>query len=178
MISSIEEIITHLADSNYSLINSKLIELSNLSSEELGFLKYSWTSIEAKRRRQIIRRLVELAENNLELNFDGIFKLCLKDEDDEVNEEPSLISSLISLLREANSEKVQAAAAAALGKFVILAEDKKLRAAHVLNLQEALLAALQDKNKSVEVERRIIRSGCPPEPSLGENSHCGSLSEP
>lgn len=167
----IEETLVHLEDSGQPLLNSQLTELSNLSSEELKGFQHSWATIEAKRRKQIIHRLVDLTEENLELNFDSIFKYCLKDEDAEVqsqaidglweNEEPSLINPLINLLKQASSEKVQVATATALGKFVMLAEDRKLRSCHVTSLQEALLAAIGDKSKTAEVRRRALEAAAP-----------------
>lgn len=168
---ALEETIAHLSNGNRPLLNSELTALSNLNSEEMGFFKGSWPSISIKRRRQIISRLIDLAETNLELNFDSIFKYCLKDPDAEVqrqaidglweNEEPSLISHLIDLLKQSSSEKVQIAAALALGKFVMLAVDKKLRSHHILSLQESLLSALNDERKTVEVRRRALEAVAP-----------------
>ncbi len=122
----IDEIIASLSDPDKSLLNSSLAQLSSLSSEELKLLDEAWETIEPKRRRQIISRLAELAEDNFELNFDSIFKSRLKDTDDEVrstaieglweSEETSLIEPLISLLEQDGSEKVQAAAATRPGQ--------------------------------------------------------------
>ncbi len=168
---AIEDTIIDLANSDKPLLNSRLTELSNLNQEELEFFKRSWPAIELKRQRQIVYRLVELVEDNLELNFDSIFKHCLKDPDDEVrskaieglweNEEASLINPLVNLLEQDDSEKVQAAAAIALGKFAMLAEHKKLRSCHVSKIQEALLAVISDKNKPVEVRRRALEAAAP-----------------
>ncbi len=171
MPSSIEKIIVELGNTDKPLLNSKLTELSNLSSAEVELLERSWTAIDPKRRRQIVQRLVELAEDNLELNFDSIFKYCLRDQDDEVrskaieglweNEDASLIDPLINLLKSDSSEKVRAAAAMGLGKFAILAEHKKLRPCHTSKIQEALLGAIADKNQSVEVSRRALEAIAP-----------------
>ena len=171
MPSPIEEIITDLANSDQPLLNSKLTELSNLCSEELECLKHSWASIETKRRRQIIYRLAELAEDNLELNFDSILKYCLKDEDDKVrgkaidglweNEEASLIDPLINLLKQDSSENVRAAAATALGKFAMLAECQKLSSSHLLKLQEALLTITSDNSQPMEIKRRTLEAVAP-----------------
>jgi len=167
----IEETIVELGNSDKPLLDSKLAELSNLSSEELEFFKRSWAAIEPKRRCQITHRLVELAEDNLELNFDSIFKHCLEDQDAEVrskaieglweNEEASLINPLINLLEQDSLETVQAAAAMALGKFAMLAEHQKLRSYHVFKIQEVLLTVISDKNKSVEVKRRALEAAAP-----------------
>ena len=84
MISSTAKIIFELINSDQSLLNSKLTELSNLSLAELKCFEHSWATIKVNRRRQIVNRLVELAEDNMELNFDSTLKHCLKDQDDEV----------------------------------------------------------------------------------------------
>lgn len=171
MPSPIEGIIANLVNSDKSLPSSKLAELSNLNSEELAVLEQVWATIEPKRRRQIVSQLVRLAEDDFELNFDSIFKNCLKDQDVQVrskaieglweNEEPSLINPLINLLEQDSSEKVQATAATALGKFVMLAEHKKLRSSRVSKACQALLAAISDKSKPIEVKRHALEAAAP-----------------
>ncbi|MDI6814733.1 MAG: HEAT repeat domain-containing protein [Dehalococcoidales bacterium] len=167
----IEETIADLGNCDKPLLSSRLTQLSNLNSEELELLQQAWAVIEPKRRRQIIYRLVELAEDNFELNFDSIFTSCLKDQDAEVrskaieglweSEEPSLINPLINLLEQDSSEKVQAAAATALGKFAMLAELKKLRSSHTSRVCQALLNVIGDKSKPIEVRRRALEAAAP-----------------
>jgi len=171
MPSPIEETIADLGNSDNPLPTSRLVDLSNLNSEELRFLEQVWAAIEPKRRRQIVHRLVELAEDNFELNFDSIFKNCLKDQDAEVRskaieglwegEETSLINPLTNLLEQDSSEKVQAAAATALGKFAMLAEHKKLRSSHTSKVCQALLTVIGDKSKPIEVRRHALEAAAP-----------------
>ena len=171
MLSPIEETIADLTNGDKPFHSSKLVELSNLSSAELEFLKQGWATTELKRRRQIIYWLVELAEDNFELNYDSIFRDCLRDLDAEVrskaieglweSEEASLINPLVSLLEHDSSEKVQAAAATALGKFARLAEDRKLRSCHVSEVCQALLSVIDDKSRAIEVRRRALEAVAP-----------------
>ena len=136
----IEETIADLGNCDKPLSSSRLIYLSNLNSAEMALFEQAWAAIEPERRRPIISRLVELAEDNFEFDFDSIFRRCLNDEDAEVrckaieglweSEETSLINPLINLVEQDYSEKVQAAAATALGKFALLAELGKLRSCH------------------------------------------------
>ena len=171
MLSPIEEIITDLADSDKPLLNSSLADLSNITPEELSFLKEVWPTIKPERRRQIVSRLVELAEDNFELDFDSTFKNCLSDQDAEVrskaigglweNEEPSLINTLIVLMEQDNSKLVQAAAATGLGKFTMLAEQQKLRPVYKSKIYRALLAAIEDSSKPIEVKRRALEAIAP-----------------
>jgi len=167
----IDEIIASLSNPDEPLINSRLAQLSNLSAEELKLLDQAWETTEPKRRRQIIYRLAELTEDNFDLNFDAVFKSRLKDPDDEVrstaieglweSEETSLIEPLINLLEQDSSEKVQAAAATALGKFALLAELKKLRPSHKSKISRALLTIINDKSKPLEVKRRALEAAAP-----------------
>ena len=167
----IEETIAHLGNRGKPLLNSRLVELSNLNSEELELFEQAWETFEPKRRRQIMYRLVELAEDNFELDFDSIFKSHLKDQDAEVrskaieglweSEEASLIEPLINLLEQDSSEKVQATAATALGKFALLAELKKLRPSHKSKICQALLTVINDKSKPIEVKRRALEAAAP-----------------
>jgi len=166
-----EQVIAELGKREEPLLNSRLTELSNLNAAEIKSFKKTWALIESERRRQIVHRLVELADDNVELNFNNIFRYCLKDRDDEVrttvieglweNEEASLINPLISLLDLDNSETVQAAAATALGKFAIMAEENKLHPDQTTRIQEALLAAINDKKRPAEARRRALESAAP-----------------
>jgi HEAT repeat protein len=163
--------VADLADNNKPLVNSILINLSNLSPEGLRIFEQRWAAIEPKRRRQIVYRLVELSEDNFTLNFNNIFKYCLQDQDTDVrskaidglweDEEASLIDLLINLLEQDSSEKVQAAAAAALNKFAMLAEYKKLRPCHTSKIQQALLTTINDEAKALEVRRRALEAVAP-----------------
>lgn len=168
---SIRETIADLGSSDKPLLGSKLVDLSSLATDELEFLEQVWAGIEAERRRQIVYRLVELAEDNFELSFDSIFWNCLEDKDAEVrykaieglweNEETSLINPLINLLEHDSAEKVQAAAAIALGKFVMLAEHGKLRSCHTSKVYQALLTVVGDERKTIEVKRRALEAVAP-----------------
>ena len=74
------------------------------------------------------------------------------------SEEASLINPLVNLLEQDSSEKVQATAATALGKFAILAEHKKLRSCHTSRVYQALLTAISDKDKSLEVLPQVRKA--------------------
>lgn len=167
----IEETIAELTNSDQTLRNARLVGLSNLNSEEIGLWEQAWANIEPERRRQIIYRLVELAEDNFEFNFDSIFRSCLDDQDAEVrskaieglweSEDASLIRPFINLLEQDSSVNVQAAAATALGKFVMLAELNKLRSGYTSEVCQALLGVINDKSRVVEARRRALEAAAP-----------------
>jgi HEAT repeat protein len=168
---NIKQIILDLASLDKSISASSLADLSNLKTDEICYFEQVWPTVAAERRLKIISLMVELAEENFELNFDSIFKTALRDKDEQVrskaidglweNEEPALIHPLVRMLNEDKSEKVQAAAAAALGKFALLAELKKLRASSAEKVTQALMAILNDKSKPQEVWRRALEAASP-----------------
>jgi len=169
--SPIEDTITHLASNDQPLLSSKLADLSNLSPEEVKLFEKAWAAIEPERQRQVMSRLVELAEDNAKFDFDSIFENRLNDQDAEVrskaieglweSEDTSLINPLINLLEQDSSEKVQAAAAAALGKFVMLVELKKLRSSYKFKIEHVLLSVTNDSGRPIEVRRRALEAVAP-----------------
>jgi HEAT repeat protein len=171
MLSPIDEIISELQNIDKPLSNTKLTELSSINSEELKLFKEVWPTIERKRRQQAVSRLMELADENFELDFDNVFKNCLDDPDAEVrsraieglweNEEPSFINTLLNLLEHDRSERVQAAAAAALGRFVMLAEHQKLHSSYSSKIYQALLTTIGDSSQALEVRRRALEAIAP-----------------
>jgi HEAT repeat protein len=171
MLPSFEETVANLADQKKPLSNSGLVCLSDLDSTELALFRQAWVNIGTKQRRQVISRMVDLAEDNFELDFSSIFRHCLKDEDAEVkcaaieglweNEETSLLMPLTGLLEHDSSDRVQAAAAAALGKFAMLAELNKLPQHHTSRVSDVLLAAFSNTGKPLEVRRRALEAVAP-----------------
>lgn len=168
---NVKQAVDDLANNEKPLLNTSLAELSNLNSAEVAYLTQIWSTLDADRRRKAVSRLVDLAEENFELNFDGIFKICLKDADADIrakaieglweNEETILISSYIRMLNEDSSEVVQAAAAKALSKYSLMAELKKLGPSSSSRVSQTLLAILADKSKPREVWRRALEAAAP-----------------
>jgi HEAT repeat protein len=168
---NIKEIINNLSNADQPLQNTALADLSNIGLSDITYFAQIWSGINLDRRRKIINLLVELSEENFELNFDSIFKNCLKDSDPDIrakaieglweNEETTLITPFIRMLNEDTSEMVQAAAAKALSKYAMLAELKKLGPNSSARVSQALLAILADKSKPREVWRRALEAAAP-----------------
>ena len=168
---SLERCLADLSDEDKRLAYSRLADLSDLSPEELELFLEAWARMGVVRRRQIMSKLVELAEENPGLNFDNICRAGLQDPDEIVRvrcieglwecENRSLIAPLATLLREDNQESVRAAAATALGRFALLAELNKLRPEDGEGVKEALLSAIDDQGEELEVRRRAIEAIAP-----------------
>lgn len=171
MSSPLELYLAELRDLSKSMAISKLANLSDLSPEEADIFRREWPDIDVARRRQIVGRLAELAEDNFELAFDDVFRSCLSDADGEVRvkaieglwgcEERSLIDPLIRLLLENAEDSVRAAAADGLGRFAMLAELGKLPESDAEKVEEALLTAFNKGNEQLDVRRRVLEAISP-----------------
>lgn len=160
-----------LSDISKPLAPSKLANLSSLSSGKLRLFLQTWAGMDIGRRRQIINHLTELAEENCQLDFNDIFFAGLEDTDEQVRiksieglwecESRWLIDRFIALLREDSKESVRAAAATALGRFVMLAELEKLRPEDGAKVASELFSVIDYPGEKTEVKRRAIEAIAP-----------------
>lgn len=163
-----EEVLRHLGQHQERLRARYLYALSGMTRAQLDEFRRVWPSFSVERRRAIVRSLAELTEHSYEVNFDAIFLLALGDEDPEVRsaaieglweyENPALIEPLIYLLRTDCAYTVRAAAAAALGRFVLLGELEKLSPALSQRVEEVLRATINQATEHTEVRRRAVEA--------------------
>jgi HEAT repeat protein len=112
--------------------------------------------------------MLELAEDDPNLEFSPLYLVMLDDEVPAVragavkglweNEDPSLIRRLMPLMEDDAESSVRAAAAQALGKFVLLAEHGKIRVGLRDLLLSRLLGVFQNDRETNEVRRRALES--------------------
>ncbi len=142
--------------------------LSNIETEETARVREVWPHQPVALRRQLVTRLMELAEADFALDFGMVFRLGLEDEDAEVrttaieglweDQDVRLVPRLAAALREDEAVSVRAAAATSLGRFILLGELEKIRPKPRAAAYEALLAVCQAPDEHVEVQRRAIES--------------------
>jgi len=147
---------------------ASLYLLSNLDAADAARVRQVWVGLPVELRRRIVTRLVELAEADFEVNFGALFRMGLEDTDAQVraasveglweDEDVRLVPLLAALLREDEDADVRAAAAASLGRFLLLGELEKIRPGPRDAAYEALLAACQDLQELLEVRRRALES--------------------
>ena len=160
-----------LAEEGIPVNHAGLVQLSGLSADELLALKQAWDSFPVDRKHEILIKLVDLAEDNVDLHFNSIFRFCLKDGSEAVREKAllglwecddrSLILPLISLLKDDPSQAVRATSAIALGKFASLAEEGKILTKDGDRIRDALMEIIDKDTESLEVRRRAIEAVAP-----------------
>ena len=168
---SLDLFLEDLADPSVEVSEGDFVELSDLAPEELRDFAMVWFDIPQERQRWIVAKLVETAEDNAELDFVALFKMFLKDQDEEVlekaieglweHDDRSIISGLIQILRSDKSSPVRAAAAEALGKFPVLVLEGKLLPKDGDNIRQSLMDVLNDPDQHMDVRRRSLEAVAP-----------------
>jgi HEAT repeat protein len=115
-----------------------------------------------------VRQLAELAEDNVELNFDAVYLLALEDAEAPVRagavrglweyEGRDLIGRLLELLERDEEPEVRAEAALALGRFVLMAEVGSLAERHIEKVEEGLRRVVEDDLETEEVRARALEA--------------------
>jgi HEAT repeat protein len=163
-----QEYLSGLKDEGRPLKATRLVHLSHLAGEQEKAFLDVWPQIQTKRRRQVVRQLADMAEDNVELNFDAVFLACLSDADPEVRavairglweyEQRDLIEPLIGLLQSDDSAMVRAEAALALGQFVLQCELGSLPDRYFRQVEQALRRAIDDEDEKLEVRGRALEA--------------------
>lgn len=146
----------------------ELRRLSGLGPGRAAELARIWSVFPVERRRQIVVSLVELAEDNIELDFGAVLKVCLSDPDEEIrsraieglweDEETSTAQRFLEMLERDPSAKVRETAAVGLGPFAYRAEIGELSAGASERVRRCLLAAVDRTGEPVDVRRRAVES--------------------
>jgi len=163
-----EEALLQLADEGTSLSSPVLYALSAPSSTEIQLFRQQWPSLSLERRRKLITLLTESAEADFELDFNAIFRVTMEDEDEQVrtlsieglweDDEVTLIPPLVRTLRHDPAMSARAAAAASLGRFVLMAELEELDQRYAKLVRGSLLEVIHNRDEHVEVRRRAVES--------------------
>lgn len=166
-----EEYLQQLADTGAPVVVAKLANLSNLSREEAPVVEKLWPSLPIERRREVVSDLVDLAEDNVELDFAPVFHVALQDSEGDIRtkaieglneaDEPWVMDSLIKLMIGDSDEGVRAMAAIGLRRFALMAELEEMGPTRAGRVERALMAVIDNQNETTEVRRRAIEAASP-----------------
>jgi HEAT repeat protein len=144
---------------------AQLASLSHLDREDTALLSEAWQDVDAERKRRVLVQLAEMAEDNVDLNFDAAFKLALQDEDGAVRaqalrglveyEGRDLIATLSTLLREDPEPEVRIETAIALGRYALEAELGHIDESDRDAIADILMESAEDTDAEVRREAAV-----------------------
>ena len=162
------EVLTELADPDSHLLSAQLVSFSHLDEFEARELLEAWENIPLERRVRLLFDITDLAQDNVELNFDTVFKTALTDATPELRlvglrglfeyEGRDLIDSLAEMLREDADADVRRESAIALGRFALEAELGNLRDGDTERIKDVLIESVQDDNEDERVRARSLEA--------------------
>jgi HEAT repeat protein len=165
---SITNHIAAIGAREHTLAMRDLKPLSGLDLAEREAFWPAWRAITADRREQIAQAIVDLAEDNVDLDFGAALSWMLDDEDARVRaaaieglwEDLSgrLMRRLLRLLRDDPSPDVRTAAALALSRFAYQAALGELPEDETAALRTALVGRMLDHGQPLDVRRRALES--------------------
>lgn len=142
--------------------------LSGLPEANVSQFTTVWDSLSPEYRRRVIRDLADVGETNFDLDYRTIGWLALLDADAEVREAAidllweddtvSLMDRLIQTALSDESVSVRAAAASALGRFILLGEIGDLPDRETARAQDAAIRLLTDLTEDIDVRRRALEA--------------------
>lgn len=149
----------------------QLYRLSDMQAADLAAFDASWTAVSDERRQAIVRHLADISEDNFVVNFSSIF---IRSFDDPVanvriaaldglwdSTDLKLIPKITEMMQQDPAEEVRAAAAAALGHYVLLAEWGQLPERILPGLVNSLLAMYDDLDTAIPVRRVVLEALSP-----------------
>jgi hypothetical protein len=141
-----------------------LYRLSDMTEDEMGEFVRTWPECDEARRREIVRHLVDISEEDFIVNFQPLFAFCMEDPNSEVRiasldglwdtTDLNLVKPIIKRLESDPVAEVQAAAAGALAHFLFMSAWGELRGVRTEVIVDALLAAFNNPHSS-QILRRV-----------------------
>ena len=163
----LDELFSLLIDEEQLLPIEELSALSDLDTRQLDRFSSCWQSLSPLRRRTLLATLGQQADEHVELLFDSINCLGLDDPDPTIRKiaignlwestDPSLPAAFLTALNEDISIIVRAAAADALGRFVLLTELEDDSLTESDQIVDDLLRTIRD-GASSELHRACVKS--------------------
>lgn len=168
MRNSVASLMTKLVHDPSSLTTGDLFVLSDLSRSDMEIVEEALPRIRVEHRRQLLRGLIESALEMVELDLGRLLRIALHDDDPDVrqlalaglweDQSPDLVGVFVQMMMKDSVVAVRAAAAAALGSFVLAGELDEIDTALAMRIEQALLEVLHNEAEPLEVQCRALES--------------------
>lgn len=167
METSFKTLLDILSDESQEIPTDELNLLSDIDVDRLDLFAKVWHTFPTQRKQALILELGALADANIELSYAPINLIGLRDDDPEVRmysirnlweyDDPDLVPELIQVLSDDSSPQVRAAAAKALGNYMLLGAVRDLSPQLVEQIEVCLVAGLEDYD-TPEIRQNCIES--------------------
>ena len=165
----LDEFLNQLPEDDDAAINyASLAELSRLTGPEASEFGQLWLEWSSERVLDIVERMVSLCEDQLDVEFEVIYKQGLKHPNATVrvaslkgleeSEDRALVIQLSKILKSDPVAEVRAAAAVPLAHFSIMAEAGKLSARYREALEDALYGVMENEREIQEVKLKAMEA--------------------
>ena len=165
----LDEFLNQLPEDDDAAINyASLAELSRLTGPEASEFGQLWLEWSSERVLDIVERMVSLCEDQLDVEFEVIYKQGLKHPNPTVriaslkgleeSEDRALVIQLGKILKSDPVAEVRAAAAIPLAHLSIMAEAGKLSARYRDALEDALYGVMENEREIQEVKLKAMEA--------------------
>lgn len=163
---SLEACLPQLAAGTFAY--GQLAAFSDLSREQMRQVKAAWPGIDPAVRRRLIAAAVELAEENVQYQFNRLCRFALGDPDPEIrqlavaglweDETRSLLAEMLGIARNDESPDVRAAAVALVGDSVDRLRDEDPESDLLGSIEALVLEYAEDEKLPALIRRRAIEA--------------------
>ena len=166
---SVETLLQRLATTPDATPLNEYFALSDLTRAQAESVRKTWPTLDPETRRRVLAILLEGAETYLDVDLNVFLVTILDDAEADVRQlaletlaenepAPEMLGPMIQRLQRDEDDDVRAAAAAALGYYVLAGELDELDAALAMRAEESLVAILTDPAEPIIVQRRALES--------------------
>jgi HEAT repeat protein len=165
---TVKDYLNELDQQPEDIKTSTLLEMSDLSGEDVENFSDIWSKLESEIKVKILKRLTELAEYDVQLDFTSICKLCLSDPEPIVRksaldglwelQDRTFIQPLIEILINDTDSAVKSAAAIALNSFAQMHQNGKLIERDSSKIFDALMQTIEKGQEENAVISRTVEA--------------------
>jgi hypothetical protein len=166
---TLEEVLYNLVREPVEVPANELAVLSDLSRSDAEETRRVWPHVPLLRRRAVVASVTELFAANLDLDFGVFLRIAVDDADvvvqriavtglAEEGASGDLLGRYVQFLQSADDVELRAAAAAALGAYILDGELEELDAAMAMRAEQALMSVLADTREPALVKSRALES--------------------
>jgi HEAT repeat protein len=163
-----KESLTKIQEIEDTFSTSAVVAFSNMEPEDQAQFEAVWLKLPPGQRQRIVTTMLDLAEDDVKLDFTAVLFFILGDLDPGVrktaieglweDDSREFLAKLLTLLSDDPDESVREKAALGLSRFAYLAEMNELLPRWIERLHNALLAQAAPENRSISVRRRSLEA--------------------